>query len=163
QQGHASVSGLAEDLDLAELVEDTLRMSAETLSRHRVQVIREFDAVPPVVVEKHKVLQILVNLVCNAKHACEAVDRPDRTLTVRVFHGDGSVNVAVADNGIGIPQENLVRVFNHGFTTKQNGHGFGLHSGALAAREIGGSLQVESGGPGQGATFTLKIPAAQAV
>ena len=62
------------------------------------------------------------------------------------------------DNGIGIPPENLTRIFNHGFTTRKDGHGFGLHSGALAAKEMGGSLTVHSGGTGQGAAFTLELP-----
>ena len=158
QQSYGKISGVLEKLDLAELVEDTLRMSTETLARHRVQVVREFAEVPPVTVDKHKVLQILVNLVGNAKHACEAADRPDRTLTVRVFNGDGAVKVAISDNGIGIPSANLHRIFNHGFTTKRKGHGFGLHTGALAAAEMGGSLKVHSDGPGHGATFTLVLP-----
>ena len=68
------------------------------------------------------------------------------------------VKIAIIDNGIGIPSENLTRIFNHGFTTRKDGHGFGLHSGALAAREIGGSLHVQSGGPGQGAMFILELP-----
>ncbi len=160
QQSYAKVSGLAEKLDVAGLVEDTLRMSAESLTTHRVQVVREFAPVPPVIVDKHKVLQILVNLVGNAKHACAATDRPDRTVTVRIFNGDGTVKIAVVDNGIGIPPENLQRIFNHGFTTKPTGHGFGLHSGALAAREIGGCLKVHSEGAGRGATFTLVLPLA---
>ncbi len=64
----------------------------------------------------------------------------------------------VADNGIGIDPENLTRIFQHGFTTRKAGHGFGLHSGALAAKELGGSLNVNSDGPGLGATFTLDLP-----
>jgi signal transduction histidine kinase len=52
----------------------------------------------------------------------------------------------------------LNRIFNHGFTTRQKGHGFGLHSGALAAREMGGTLTARSDGPGAGAMFTLELP-----
>ena len=70
----------------------------------------------------------------------------------------GIVRVIVQDNGIGIPAENLTRIFSHGFTTRKKGHGFGLHSSALAAREIGGELTVRSDGPGKGAVFTLDIP-----
>jgi PAS domain S-box-containing protein len=158
QQTYAKVSGLTETIQVAELVEDTLRMSEESLASHNVRIVREFSDVPPVTVEKHKVLQILVNLVRNAKHACEAAEGPDKMVTVRVYNGDGTVKVAVADNGVGIPAENLARVFNHGFTTKKDGHGFGLHSGALAAREVGGSLRAESKGSGQGSTFTLELP-----
>jgi signal transduction histidine kinase len=109
-------------------------------------------------VEKHKILQILVNLVGNAKHACDDSGRADRRLTVRVANGNGSVKISIIDNGIGIPPENLTRIFNYGFTTRKGGHGFGLHNSALAAKEMGGSLTVLSGGPGQGADFTLELP-----
>jgi signal transduction histidine kinase len=68
------------------------------------------------------------------------------------------VKVSVMDNGVGIAPENLTRIFNHGFTTRKGGHGFGLHSGALAASELGGSLTAHSEGPGRGATFTLELP-----
>jgi signal transduction histidine kinase len=83
-------------------------------------------------------------------------------VTVRVSNGDDRVKISVMDNGVGISQNNLTRIFNHGFTTKKDGHGFGLHSGALAAREMGGSLNVHSDGSGQGATFTLELPVSSA-
>ena len=79
-------------------------------------------------------------------------------MTIRVGQDAGRIQIVVSDNGIGIPAENLARIFAHGFTTKHNGHGFGLHSGALAAKEMGGSLSVQSEGAGQGATFTLELP-----
>ena len=101
---------------------------------------------------------MLVNLVRNAKHACQDSDLADRRLTVRVANGDGRIRITVIDNGIGIPPENLTRIFNHGFTTRKDGHGFGLHSGALAAKEMGGLLTAHSDGPGRGATFTLQLP-----
>ena len=135
-----------------------MRMNEGALSRHGVEVVREFESVPPMNVEKHKILQILVNLVRNAKYACDESGRADKRLTVRVANGDGRVKISVIDNGIGIPPENLTRIFNHGFTTRKGGHGFGLHSGALAAKEMGGSLTVHSGGLGQGAAFTLELP-----
>jgi signal transduction histidine kinase len=71
---------------------------------------------------------------------------------------DGRVAISVIDNGIGIAPENMTRIFNHGFTTRADGHGFGLHSGALAAQELGGSLSAHSDGPGLGARFTLELP-----
>jgi signal transduction histidine kinase len=108
--------------------------------------------------DKHKALQILVNLVSNARRACSDSGRADKRLTLRLASGDGRVRLSVADNGAGIPAENLTRIFNHGFTTRKDGHGFGLHSGALAARELGGSLLAHSDGVGLGATFTLELP-----
>ena len=71
---------------------------------------------------------------------------------------DGGVRVEVEDNGVGIPEENLVRIFSLGFTTTKGGQGFGLHMAATTATEMGGHLEVESDGPGQGAKFTLSLP-----
>lgn len=158
QQSYANISGVRETVQVSDLVEDALRMNGSALVRHDVEAIREFEAVPPITVEKHKVLQILVNLIRNAKYACDAAGRPDKRLTVRVSNGDNRVRIAVIDNGIGIPPENLTRIFSHGFTTRKDGHGFGLHSGALAAKELGGLLHVRSEGAGRGATFVLELP-----
>jgi len=104
-------------------------------------------------------LQIVVNLLHNAKYACEASNRPDKRVTVRAkAAGPDRVKVEVTDNGIGIPPENITRIFSQGFTTRKDGHGFGLHSGALAAKHLGGTLTVQSAGVGCGATFTLELP-----
>jgi signal transduction histidine kinase len=158
QQNYAKVSGLEEIVNVVDLVEDSLRMNDNELARHRIEIVREFGDVPPINVDKHKVLQILINLIRNARYACEESERADGRLTLRVSNGDGRVKVSVIDNGVGIPQENLTRIFNHGFTTRKGGHGFGLHSSALAAKEIGGSLCAQSDGPDRGATFTLELP-----
>ncbi len=158
QQNYAKVGGVKEVISVVDLVEDGMCINEGSLRRHGVEVVREFDPVPPMNAEKHKILQILVNLLNNAKFACEESGRPDKLLKVRVGNGDGRVRISVMDNGIGIPPENMTRIFNHGFTTRKDGHGFGLHSGALAAREMGGSLTAASPGPGQGATFTLELP-----
>ena len=158
QQTYAKVSGIKEVVNLNELVEASLHINEAALLRHQVEVIREFEKVPPVNVEKHKILQILVNLIRNAKHACQDSERLDRRLTVRVNNLEDWINISVIDNGVGISPGNMTRIFNHGFTTRKDGHGFGLHSGALAARELGGSLTAHSDGPGQGAMFTLVLP-----
>jgi len=158
QQSYAKVSGVTETLNISDLVEDALRMNAAALTRHEVEVVREFAEIAPITLDKHKVLQVLVNLIRNAKYACDESGRVDKRMTVRVANGGGQVRIAIIDNGVGIPPENLTRIFNHGFTTRKEGHGFGLHSGALAAKEMGGSLQVQSAGLGQGATFTLELP-----
>src|SRR5207248_8020484 len=107
---------------------------------------------------KHQVLQILINLLRNAKYACDESGRPDKQIILRARNGNGSIKISVADNGVGIPAENMTRIFNHGFTTRKDGHGFGLHSGALAAKELGGRLTAHSDGHGQGAIFTFELP-----
>ena len=128
------------------------------LQRAGIHVIKEFEEIPPIMTEKHKVLQILVNLVRNTMQAGEGSSTPEKRLTIRVSQVAGRVRIAVADNGSGILPEHLSRIFAHGFTTKKDGHGFGLHGAALAAKEMGGSLAVQSEGPGRGATFTLELP-----
>ena len=158
QQGYAKRGGITDTLDMRTLVEDSLRMNEGAFSRHGVTIVRDFAEVPPIPVDKHKVLQILVNVIRNAKYACAEMTGGEKRVTVRVRATPSSILVTVHDTGIGIPPENLERIFNHGFTTRAEGHGFGLHSSALAAREIGGSLYAESGGIGQGATFTLTLP-----
>jgi signal transduction histidine kinase len=164
QQDYAKVAGYAETVQATDLVEDALRLNSAALGRHHIEVRREYAPnLPPLNLDKHKALQVLVNLIHNAKYACSQPDLSERRLTLRVANGEGRLRISVIDTGVGIPRENLTRIFSMGFTTRRNGHGFGLHSGALAARELGGSLMAESDGPGRGATFTLELPVSKAL
>ncbi|HYL71090.1 MAG TPA: PAS domain-containing protein, partial [Candidatus Dormibacteraeota bacterium] len=158
QQRYAKLGGVAELIDLTHLVEESMRINANALERHAVKVIRRFSPVPEITVDKHKVLQILVNLLRNAKDACDGLVGQERRVTISIEKCAAGVRVAVADNGAGIASEHMARLFTHGFTTKVNGHGFGLHSGALAAKEMGGTLRADSAGPGHGASFVLELP-----
>jgi signal transduction histidine kinase len=160
QQNYGKVMGLAESVRMEDLVEDVLRLQAVELAEHQVNVRRDYaPKMPEVVVDKHKVLQILLNLLSNAKHACVESELTPKEVNIRVANGSGHIKVTVSDNGVGIPAANLKKIFNHGFTTKKSGgHGFGLHGSALAARELGGTLEANSTGPGRGATFVLEIP-----
>ena len=158
QQSFAKVSGVAETIPLTELVDDALRINSSALERHEVELTRDYQVRPTVTIERHKLMQILVNLIRNAKYACDESRRKDKKLIVRISPCGERVRIAVIDNGVGIPKENLTRIFGHGFTTRKDGHGFGLHSGALVAKELGGSLVAESAGPGMGATFTIELP-----
>lgn len=158
QQSYARLSSVRETVSIVDLVEDSLRLSAGAFSRHGIELRREFDPTPPITVDKHKVLQILVNLIRNATNACNESGRKDKALTLRIAGEKALVRISVTDNGVGIPPENMSRLFTHGFTTRPTGHGFGLHSGANAARDLGGSLRAESAGAGEGATFILELP-----
>lgn len=161
QQAYATTAGVREPLDPVKLMEDSLRMNLGALARHEVEVVRDFAPCPPVLAEKGKVLQILINLIRNAKYAADEGRAADRRVTLRVRRGENDrVDLIVADNGIGIAPEALPRIFTHGYTTRAGGHGFGLHSAALAAKDLGGTLAVASPGPGQGAAFTLSLPVA---
>ncbi len=161
QQTYAKAVGVSEALPPATLFEDALRLNSAALARHDVEVVREFEEVPLVQVERHKVLQILTNLIRNAKYALDEAQRPDKRLVLRIEAGGRGVRLIVRDNGIGISAANLERIFTHGFTTKKDGHGFGLHASTLEAKEMGGSLTVQSEGSGKGATFILELPRAK--
>lgn len=171
QQGYARTgSGTEEAVLAATLIEDALRMVPEGAAAHAVELVRDYRDRPELTIDKHRVLQILVNLISNARQACAdsspaAASRSRGQVVLRLESTASAPNAApsrvrftVADNGAGIAPENLTRIFEHGFTTKKDGHGFGLHSAALTARSLGGTLTVESAGPGQGATFVLEVP-----
>ena len=163
QQSYAGVSRVVEALKFDELLDDAVRMNAGALTRHRVEVVKNIAELPALPLDRHRLLQILVNLISNAKQAMSGTpldQSPCITLGAALMQvADQQVlRITVADNGEGIAPENLVRVFAHGFTTRSNGHGFGLHSCALAAQEMGGTLSAHSDGVGQGATFVLDIP-----
>lgn len=164
QQTFASSPGLVEALDPVELMEDALRLNVAALMRHDVRIMRDYVPAPRVLADRTRVLQILINLIRNAKHALDDGAPAEKVITFRVQPGPvpGFVQLAVADNGIGIPAENLDRIFGHGFTTRRTGHGFGLHSAANAARELGGAITVTSRGVGCGAVFTLQLPVVSA-
>jgi signal transduction histidine kinase len=159
QQSYATLVPVVESLDPAALMDDALRLNAGAFDRHGVRVVREFLSGGQVIAERAKVLQILLNLIRNAKYACDERGHTDKCITLRIADGtDGKTELTVADNGVGISAKNLTRIFRHGFTTRANGHGFGLHSSANAAREMKGALHVHSDGPGRGARFTLTLP-----
>ncbi len=158
QQTYAKVSGISEPLPASSLVEDALCMNSAALARHDVHVRREFEEVPRIFVDRHKVLQILINLISNAKYAVDGAAQIHKEMKVRINREGEMAAIAIIDNGIGIAPENLTQIFQHGFTTRKSGHGFGLHSSAIAARELGGSLRVHSDGIGCGATFVLTLP-----
>ena len=166
QQRYAkNLGGMLETITLAQVVADAWQVNAEAYARHHLELVQDFeDNLPRITTDKHKVLQILINLLSNAKYACEEGGQPDKRVVIRVRLEADRVKIRVIDNGVGIQPENMTRIFHYGFTTRAHGHGFGLHAGSLAARELGGNLSVHSDGPGRGATFILELPldAAQA-
>jgi signal transduction histidine kinase len=161
QQNYGKVFGLIETVSLSDLVEDAIGIIEPALNRKGIHLERDYETLPPVELDKHQVLQILLNLLRNAEDAIDEAAKPEKRIHVRINRfGDGRVRIEVRDNCVGLERENLTRIFAHGFTTKPHGHGFGLHSAALAAKQMGGTLSAESDGPGQGAVFSLDLPLA---
>jgi signal transduction histidine kinase len=161
QQAHARFSGVEEQLEVTALLDDALRLQALAFEQLGIQVRREYLEGGLVRVDRHKLLQIVLNLLSNARQALLESERPDKHLVIRVERMvTERLRIAVADNGVGISPEDAPRLFTQGFTTKKDGHGFGLHISALAAAEMDAFLSCTSEGRGQGATFTIDLPIA---
>jgi two-component system, LuxR family, sensor kinase FixL len=176
QQGHARALGIVEEIPVEELIDAALALQAPSWDQLGITVERQLASLPPLHIDRHKVLEILLNLVSNARHALrDSSDRPDKRLRIRAeaapappeagpMHGPDRgpgadrVRIHVEDNGPGIAPEHRSLLFRLGFTTKAGGNGIGLHASAIAARELGGTLSCHSDGPGHGATFTLELP-----
>jgi amino acid transporter/signal transduction histidine kinase len=163
QQSYARVSGMTEAVDLKELMEDAIRINFAA-EHHGVQIDRRYDQhLGLLTVDKHKVLQILVNLLKNAKDAINERGHSEKNLILEVgCHPQDRARLIlrVTDDGVGIQPQHMPRIFEHGFTTKKNGHGFGLHSSSLAAKAMGGTIRAHSEGRDRGAVFTLELVAA---
>jgi signal transduction histidine kinase len=158
QQSFANLGQLIETCQLNEIMEDALQIVAISFQRHNIQIVREFEDVPPVDIDKAKLLHVLVNLIGNAKDALKDSDKPEKILTLCIaLRGEDRVRLEVVDNAIGIEPDKLVEIFTYGFTTKKDGHGFGLHSAANEVSSMGGSLTALSDGIGTGATFTIEL------
>ncbi|WNG44767.1 PAS domain-containing protein [Archangium minus] len=160
QQQYARAAGVVERLPVPQLIEEALRLHAGSFERKGIHIVREYDPVPPILVDRHNLLQILINLLSNAQHALMESNTPDKRLSIRIRLSTGGDQLIIefSDNGVGIAPENLARLFSQGFTTKKTGHGFGLHISALAATKMSGRLTCTSAGLGRGATFTLELP-----
>ncbi|HEX8916664.1 MAG TPA: ATP-binding protein [Humisphaera sp.] len=163
QQSHAGRRTVDEPVRPAALFEDAVKMNIASCERHAVRVDRAFEDLPAVLLDRHKVIQVLVNLISNAKNAVKASDAAEKRLGIRVRRGGPpdrpTVRFEVEDNGHGIAPDVMPKLFGMGFTTRKDGHGFGLHAAANLAKEMGGSLTAQSDGPGRGATFVLEVPA----
>ena len=163
QQAYATAGFYTEEFPIEPLIEDALKVQQSSLHKWGVNVIKDYSELPDVSAQKSKLLQVITNLIKNAKEATEANDALNKEKEIRIETGvykGKSIYISVHDNGCGISQENLAEVFNHGFTTKETGHGFGLHSSANSMTEMGGSLNASSEGDNMGSCFTISIPIA---
>lgn len=159
QQEYAKHTQTLVPITVKELIEDALKMNYEAIIKQHIEIIKIVPDLPILLLDKTRILQILVNFISNAKHAMSPSAQHAHTMTIRVVLCDDSLlKIAITDTGTGITEENMKNLFTHGFTTKTTGHGFGLHSCALAAKSMNGTIHVQSDGIGKGATFTLEVP-----
>jgi signal transduction histidine kinase len=157
QNRYARTVSVAEAASPAALIDEAIALACPEAERKGIAIEREIACDGAVALDRHRVLQVLVNLISNARDAVLA-GGGDRTIRIRAELGDGCLRIAVADTGVGFAIEDGARIFQAGFTTKPHGHGYGLHSSAVAAQQLGGTLRCTSAGQGQGAKFSLQIP-----
>ena len=159
QRSHVKPGGVIETFEVRDLLHDALKYSATSGEHDGIAYVRRFDAVPLARLDRHKVLQIVMNLLRNARDAVLDMPAGERTITVALSGtANASLEIAIEDSGCGIDPQHFERIFHQGFTTKPDGNGLGLHYSACAARELHGSLTARSPGVGQGATFVLVLP-----
>lgn len=159
QQSYARGTRSVEVMPLAEAVDAAIAIAIGELTDSGLLVERDYATLPAFPIDRHRVLQVLINVLRNAKQALVAAAPAEKRLSVRIAPVNGSrAAITVTDNGPGIAPEHAAQLFQYGFTTKAEGHGFGLHASAAAAREMGGELTCTSPGLGLGASFTLELP-----
>lgn len=157
QQAVVKVDTLEQIVSIDELLEEVLLLSG-IYTKKEIKVVKDFGEMKPTMIDQIKLFQVLNNIISNGKDALLESNIEDKTLTIKTKLDNGHIVFEISDNGSGIDSSNLKRIFNFGFTTKKTGHGFGLHASAITINQLGGEISVDSAGPNQGATFTIRIP-----
>jgi len=158
QQSYAGSYGVREKVKISGLVEDALKINMQGINQYEIQVIKEYESVPMLYVDKHKALQIIINLISNAKYALIDGGKENKAICVILKKNNSNVSIEIKDNGIGIAPNDMSHLFEYGFKKRRGGHGYGLHHSALVANELGGKISVSSDGSGKGASFIMTIP-----
>jgi signal transduction histidine kinase len=156
QQAYAKIGGHLESVDLRELSEAALLVLEPKPAS--VDLVKCYADVPPVITDRHKLLQILVNLIGNARDAVQASDTGPHRIVIRIYRDADHAVISVEDSGVGMSDETISNLWRFGFSTKPKAHGFGLHYSANAAREIGVTITAQSAGPGKGSHFRVQLP-----
>jgi len=159
QQTLSGTSKMEEIFAIETILEESLVIVNIDSSKHNILIKKQYETLKPMLLDKTKLMQVLINLIRNAKDSLLESAVQDKWLLIKIgIQDEKNIYIQFTDNGIGIAKENLTKIFSHGFTTKKAGHGFGLHSSALAVGEMGGSLQAISEGISKGATFIVTLP-----
>jgi NO-binding membrane sensor protein with MHYT domain len=158
QQDLSKNTEIEQVVNIDALLDEAFLITGFNPGRHNIKVIKKYDKLKPILMNKIKVVQVLVNLLHNAKDSLAIANKPEKLLTLEFGPLKSNFYIKVIDNGIGISPKNLNNMFMHGFSTKEGGHGFGLHASAIAIKNLGGTMRAESDGEGKGATFTIILP-----
>ena len=158
QQSYAGSYGMREKVKISDLVEDALKINIQGMNQYGIEVIKQYDNTEMLYIDKHKALQVFINLISNAKYALIDSDKENKIIYIIIKREGEKINIEIKDNGIGIAPEDVSHLFEYGFKKRRGGHGYGLHHSALVVNELGGKISVNSDGPGKGASFIVAIP-----
>ena len=158
-QDLAKVRGITEPIVVAELMEEAIAANQAFLGATKIDVVREFEEIPLLIIDKRQVLEVMIDVLHNACQAMTSVSVKQLTVRAKIIPGPpDSVCLEVQDSGVGIASEDLIKIFGQGSTSKDGTRGMSLHNGALVAKNLGGALRAHSEGIGHGATFSLELP-----
>ena len=158
QQSYAGSYGVREKVKISDLIEDALKINSQGMSQHGIKIIKDYGDDPVLYFDKHKAMQVIINLISNAKYALIDSDKKEKTINIVIKSDEDKISINVIDNGVGIASEDMPHLFEYGFKKRREGHGYGLHHSALVANELGGRISIKSGGLGKGANFALILP-----
>lgn len=158
QQSFSGRYGIVELVDLKELIDYALKISLGNVLSQEVEIIKDYADIPKLLLDKNKFMQVLINIISNAKHALFDSENELKTITIKVSVDDDKIIMQITDTGVGIAEADMAHIFEYGFTKKKNGHGFGLHNSANIMKELGGEMRATSKGEGMGACFTVTLP-----
>jgi len=157
QQSLNYVTNCEQRIYLSSLIDEAILLTGAGCTQE-IAISKNIQEISPVFADKIKLMQIIVNLLQNARESVQQAKKSEKKISVSVTLKDSVIQMVFTDNGTGIEKENMVTIFTYGFTTKRSGHGYGLHTSAILARQLGGTIRAESDGMGKGARFTLEIP-----
>jgi len=159
QEIHVGADIYADKTSLMEMIDNALTLEAGSIEKHGLVVEKDLQVTDPIIAQRSKLIHVLINLFKNAKESMADNTAEEKIIIIKTWQNENQVYLSITDNGTGIKPENLNKIFTHGFTTKKNGHGFGLHNCANSMKEMGGKIEVKSEGIGKGATFIMSFPA----
>ena len=144
-------------ISINDLLTDALVISGFDI-KNEIKMIKHYNKLPAIQIDKVKLLQVCVNILQNSKEAVLESTKTDKVITITTLFKNDKIIIQIMDNGIGILPKNMGKIYQHGFTTKATGHGFGLHASALTMHSLGGEIDIKSAGLEKGVTVTLTLP-----
>jgi signal transduction histidine kinase len=158
QQNNAKTERIREKTNIKSLIDDAIKILESLIINNKIIISKDYSGCPDLILPKAKLLQIFINLIKNAIESILESRKKERKIEIKAFYKNDEITLIFKDNGLGISRKNLKKIFNFGFSTKNQGHGFGLHTCQNFLNELNGTISAESEGKHKGAEFIIKLP-----